>query len=268
MLVAPAAISAEHVRIPNHFDPRERLTLPDLSGYERVRFLTTTDFPPFNFLDRNGRLSGFHVDLARAICETLRIEERCEIQALPWDELRTALEEGKGEAIIAGLAVTDANRRDYRFTRTFLKLPARFVERRGNASAERDAAEALASKRVGVLAGGAHEAMLRSFFPAVQPVTFSKAEFMFEALKEERVAAVFGDGVELSFWLASENAGDCCRFLDGPFFSDHFLGLGLAIAVASEDAVLADAFDYALLALNNSGRFAEIYLRYFPQGLY
>ena len=83
-------------------------------GLERLRFLTTTDFPPFNFLDGNGRLSGFHVDLARAICAELGIVDKCQIQALPWDELDAALQKGEGEAIMAGIAVTARDARQIR----------------------------------------------------------------------------------------------------------------------------------------------------------
>ncbi len=95
--------------MPVLWDAKERLPKPDLSALPRLRFLTTTDFPPFNFLDGAGRLSGFHVDLARAICAELGIADKCQIQALPWGELDDALQKGEGEAIIAGIAATPEN---------------------------------------------------------------------------------------------------------------------------------------------------------------
>src|SRR6185295_11325238 len=49
--------------LPILFDSRERLPKPDLSSLVRLRFLTSVDFPPFNFADQNGKLAGFHVDL-------------------------------------------------------------------------------------------------------------------------------------------------------------------------------------------------------------
>lgn len=265
-----AGASAQQVPVPNHFDPGDRLVLPDLSDRARIRFLTTTDFPPFNFLDQNGRLAGFHIDLVRAICEELQVEPLCQVQALPWDELEQALLDGEGEAIIAGLSITNESRERFRFTRSFIKLPARFIEKdKPDAeSRSRSAAEVLAGKRVGVLQGSAHEAMLEAFFPEIDPLAFGRSTIMYRALKSGRIDAVFGDGVNLSFWLGSERAEGCCRFLDGPFFSDHFLGHGLAIAVTPENAELAAAFDYAMLSLNKKGRIAEIYLRYFPNGLY
>ena len=99
--VADAARAAAP-QVPVLWDAKERLPKPDLSAMPRLRFLTTTDFPPFNFLDGSGKLSGFHIDLARAICAELGIVEKCQIQALPWAELEGALQKGEGEAIIAG----------------------------------------------------------------------------------------------------------------------------------------------------------------------
>src|SRR5690606_27852155 len=43
-----------------------------------VRFLTESDFPPFNFYDEDGVLTGFNVDLARAIC--LELGTACDIK--------------------------------------------------------------------------------------------------------------------------------------------------------------------------------------------
>src|SRR5690606_36944628 len=112
-----APVIAAEAAVPNYWDERERLPKPDLSHFTRIRFLTTVDFPPFNYLDGDGRLGGFHVDLARAICRELDVVERCEIQGLPWDELDEAMAADNGEAIIAGLALTAESRERYAFTR-------------------------------------------------------------------------------------------------------------------------------------------------------
>jgi len=265
---AGAAAAAGDARIvPNYFDPRERIALPDISGYSRVRFLTTTDFPPFNFIDQTGRLAGFHVDLVRGICAELKITDKCQIQALPWDELQQALAIGQGEAIVAGLAITADSRKRYNFTRSYLQFPARFVRNRA-VGIGGTGAEALAARPVGVVDGSAHEAMLAAFFPQIEAVRFETEAKMLEALKAKKVDAAFGDGMHLSFWLSSESAAGCCSFFDGAYLSKHFLGEGLAIATLKKDGVLADAFDHALLAMSRDGRFAEIYQRYFSNGMY
>jgi polar amino acid transport system substrate-binding protein len=258
---------AQPVTAPGYWDPSERVGLPDLSSRTRIRFVTTIDFPPFNFLDDNNRITGFHIDLMRAICDQLKVTDRCQLQILPWGELKQSLAEGDADVIAAGMAITAENREALAFTRPFLKLPARFV-RTNTTPIGGDDASALSGQRVGVLAKSAHEAMLKAYFPDIVPVAFDRDEPMFEELKNGGIAAVFGDGVRLSFWLGSKEAEACCSFFDGPYLSDAFLGDGLALAVAHDDTDLLTALNHALLALTRNGRMTEIYLRYFPNGLY
>ncbi|WP_136659871.1 transporter substrate-binding domain-containing protein [Nitratireductor sp. XY-223] len=271
LLVFPAAAQqsgeAQTATYPNYWDPRERVEVPDLSARNRIRFLTTHDFPPFNFLDQQEHVSGFHVDLAREICAELNIAQKCQIQVLPWSELSTAIAGGQGDALIAGVAINVLSRDDYIFTRPFLKFPARFV-RADRVEIDGEDASALAGRRVGVMAGSAHAAMLRAYFPDIQPVTYQRDEWMFDGLKTGEVDAVFGDGVQLSFWLISNSANECCSYFDGPYFAPAFLGEGLAIAVRRDSPDLADAFDHAIHAISKDGRMRELYLRYFPNGLY
>ncbi|KQQ79842.1 transporter substrate-binding domain-containing protein [Aureimonas sp. Leaf324] len=263
---APASTSPMEravVPTPNFWDQGQRFAEPDLAGRARIRFLTSVDFAPFNFLDQRGRLAGFHVDLARMICEELDLAARCQIEARPFAELGDALAAGDGEAVIAGLALDADNRARFAFTHPFFRYPARFVALNGRPlDSELDAG--LSGVPIGVVAGSAHEAMLKAFFPRATPVALPTREAALEALRAERVRAVFGDGVGLSFWLSSEAAADCCAFAGGPYLSDHFLGEGLAIAVKPEDEDLRSALDYAVGRIVANGRMSELLLRYFP----
>lgn len=267
ILIATTTAPAQTPQVPTFWDAAEPLQKPELGALPRLRFLTTTDFPPFNFLDPQGRLSGFHVDLARAICTELNLVDRCEIQALPWDELEQALQEGEGEAILAGLAVTGQTRSKYAFSRAYLEFPARFVMPKAKAVQE-PLYEKLKGKRVGVLAGSAHERMLRDEFGAVQAVAYDGADPLHADLKAGKIDAVFGDGLKLSFWLNETDAADCCRFVGGPYLAPEYFGTGMAIAVKEQDAALAAALDYALQQVSVKGAFAELYLRYFPVSFY
>jgi len=261
-LLAGGARAAEP-QVPVLWDAKERLPKPDLSALPRLRFLTTTDFPPFNFLDNAGRLSGFHVDLARAICAELGIADKCQIQALPWAELDGALQRGEGEAIIAGIAPTQESRQKYAFSRSYLQFPARFIMPKGKALTE-PIFDKLRGKRVGVIAGSAHERMLRDYFGTVQIVPFDKPDDVYGELKAGKIDAAFGDGMRFAFWLGGTDAAGCCRFAGGPYLAPEYLGSGMAIATKADDRALAAAFDYALQEISVKGTFAEFYLRYFP----
>lgn len=262
-----AAQERPSVELPILFDTRERIARPDLSGIVRLRFLTTVDFPPFNFIDQTGRLAGFHVDLVREICRELMLSEKCQIQAVAFADLEKALSDGNGEAVVAGIAVTAALRERFSFSRPFMRLPARFAVPR-QAAPEGDPAAAFAGKPVGVVEKTVHEAMLKAFFPQAVPQTFADRAALLAALKEGKVGAVFGDGLQLAFWTRGTDSAGCCRLFGGPYLSQRFLGEGLTVMLRKEDATLAGAVDHALLALSRSGRLQEIYLRYFPVDLY
>ncbi|MCO6388333.1 transporter substrate-binding domain-containing protein [Aliihoeflea sp. 40Bstr573] len=253
---------AQSPQIPSFWDARERIERPQIE-LPRLRFLTTVDFPPFSSLDANNQLIGFHVDLARDICRQLSLDAVCQIQALPWDELVPALENGDGEAIIAGLAPTAELREQLSFTRPYLKFPARFVAAR-SAGLPEPLHRSIRGKRVGVVSGSAHEALLRAHFPDAVVVPFSRADWMLRDLKAGRIDAAFSDGMRIANWLAGDEPDDCCAFVGGPYLAPEYLGQGLTIAVTRDNADLATAFDSALREIDASGRFAELYLRYFP----
>ncbi|MAU96670.1 MAG: amino acid ABC transporter [Fulvimarina sp.] len=255
--------AAESVATPNFVDQHQRIAKPDLSSRQRIRFLTSTDYPPFNFLDERGRLTGFNIDLSKAVCEELGVLARCQIEALPFADLVPALRRGDGEAIIAGLAMNATTRREFAFSQPYFRYPARFLVRRDRAMAT-PIADHMDGKVVGVTAGSSHAAMLRSFFPNAEVQTFPDRLEALSAVRQGKVDAYFGDGVSLSFWLESDAADKCCVFADGPFLSDRFLGEGLSVAVAPSDTALADAVDYAIAQLVAKGRMTELMLRYFP----
>jgi polar amino acid transport system substrate-binding protein len=252
--------------MPTLFDPRERIAKPDIASIERIRFLTTVDFPPFNFIDQSGKLNGFHIDLAREMCRELRIVERCQVEAMAFSKLVETLDKGGGEVVLAGVRITPQLRREHDFSRVFMQLPARFVTTRQRLKTLAGP-EAIADGEVGVIAGTAHEAMLKAFFPALKAKAYPDRAEQLAAIRKGEVAAIFGDGLQLSFWIESEDAANCCAYLGGPYYSSFFFGEGLAMMTRKDMPELTRALDSALVALARNGRLNDIYLRYFPNGL-
>ena len=244
-----------------------RLTKPEDFKIKRLRFLTTTDFPPFNFIDRNKRLSGFHVDLAREICREINILLLCQIQALPWVELESALAKGEGEAIIAGLEKTDERSKKYQFSLPFLQIPARFVALR-TSSLREPLATALFKKKTGVIKGSAHAHYFKTVFSNRQYREFDSIIDAREALLDKTVDALFSDAVSMAFWLTSKSANNCCSFVGGPYISSEYFGSGLTVAMAKDKPELVKAINFALRRISDKGVFRELYLRYFPLSLY
>ena len=77
---AKPAVEAAPQAVPGFWDPRRRPDRPDLSRLTVIRFLTETDYPPFNFTGPDGNPAGFNVDLARLLCEEIKVT--CTVQML------------------------------------------------------------------------------------------------------------------------------------------------------------------------------------------
>jgi polar amino acid transport system substrate-binding protein len=187
---------------------------------------------------------------------------------VPFGDLQDALAASQGDAVIAGIAVTPGLRERFAFSRPFLQLPARFARNLKAAPIKGATVSSLAGRSVGVVRSTAHEAMLAAFFPAIKPVAFDSKDALLAALKEGKVDAVFADGLQLSFWVSSAAAEKCCALFEGPYLSQQFLGEGMTIMLRQQDAELTAAINHALATLSRNGRLQEIYLRYFPHGLY
>jgi polar amino acid transport system substrate-binding protein len=247
--------------LPGFWDPRRRPERPDLTRVTQIRFLTEVDYPPFNYAAPDGAPAGFNVDLARMICDELKIA--CTIQMRRFDTLVPALNENRGDAVIASIAVTAETRKLMDFSDPYYRPPARFAARRDVAKPELRPEE-LEAKKIAVVAGSAHEAYLKTLFTEAELRPYPTAEAAREALHAGAVDYLFGDGISLSFWLNGTDSGGCCAFAGGPFLENMYFGEGVGIAVKRGNDTLRLAFNWALFRLWEKGRFTDLWLRYFP----
>ncbi|MCA1244718.1 transporter substrate-binding domain-containing protein [Stappia stellulata] len=255
--------SASDVPVPNFWDPRGAGDRPTATP-ETIRFLASDDFPPFSFRDGTGRLTGFNIDLARALCEEL--DSACSLRIKSFDALVPALVREEGDAIIAGLATTEANAKTLLFSDPYLRLPARFAVLTGT---EIDVTpEGLADKRISVTGGTVHEAFLKRYFGEAEIKTYTSETEARAALGTEEVDVHFGDGLSLSFWLNGETSADCCAFAGGPWLEPGYFDHSLTIAFRLEDTFRQEAVNHALYRLQQNGTYSELYLRYFPVSFY
>jgi polar amino acid transport system substrate-binding protein len=263
-LSAISAVSQEpEVRVPNFWDPKAVHDRPN-DVPDKIQFLATDAYPPFVFRDSKGRLTGFNVDLARALCQELG--SSCALRIKEFDVLIPALDEDEGDAIIAGISRSLPAARRLNFTEDYLKLPARFVVPVANVASFDE--QRLAGKTIAVETGSRYEAFARRFWPQAELAGYGSAMEAREAVKSGAVDALFGDGLNFSFWLRSEDSNGCCAFAGGPWLEPGYFDEGMAIATRSEDPERAEALTYALRQLHQKGIYRELYLRYFPLSFY
>jgi polar amino acid transport system substrate-binding protein len=246
--------------VPGFWDPRRRPDRPDLSRITVIRFLTETDYPPFNFTGPDGNPAGFNVDFARLLCAEIKVT--CTIQMRRFETLLDSLAQNRGDAAIASMAPTPSIRQRVDFTDPYYRAPARFVARK-EAVLPEIRPEYLEAKKVGVVAGSSHEAYLKALFTDAEIVSLPNDEALRQALRRGEVDFIFGDSISLAFWINGTDSGDCCAFSGGPFTESRYFGEGIGIAVRRGNDVLRQALNWAMFRVWEKGQYTDLWLRYF-----
>ena len=229
--------------------------------------MTDSDYPPFHYYDEEGVLTGFNVDIARAIC--VELSTACDIQVREWAELLPALRRSETDAVIASHAITPQLVREFDVTDRYYFTPARFVGRRGGKVPVNATPETLEGNRIGVVKGSPHEAYLKTFFHNSAIVLFATGELARDALRAgSEIDVVFGDGIGLTFWINGSLSRACCEFKGGPYYEPKFFGDGVGIVVSKKDPQLKALINQALQQLRGNGRYEELLLRYFPNRVF
>ncbi len=268
LLVLPpreAEAQAKNEIVPDTWQGDALRPKPDLHGLSKLTFITDSDYPPFHYYDEVGALTGFNVDLARAICDTLEVQ--CEVKDVAWDDLIPTLDKGEADAAIASMRITAEALEKADFTSRYYATPARFVAKK--TSELRDISpEALSGKKIGVAKGTGHEAYLKKFFPDVAVASFDTADDAEKALKDGAIDLVFGDGIGLTFWINGVASEGCCEFRGGPYLDTTYFGEGVGIAVKKGNRQMVEILNYALEQVHATGRYEELFLRYFPMSFF
>lgn len=262
---APASAQVRNDIVPDAWQGDALRPKPDMHGLEKLRFITDSDYPPFHYLDEVGALTGFNVDLAKAICETLEVQ--CEVKDVDWAEIFTTLDRGEADAAIASIRISAESLEKADFTSRYYATPARFVALKTNALKD-IRPETLEGMKVGVAKGTGHEAYLKLYFPDVAIALFDSPEDATKALKNGAIDFVFGDGIGLTFWINGVTSEGCCEFRGGPYLDSKFFGEGVGIAVKKGNRHLAEILNYGLEQVHASGRYEELFLRYFPMSFF
>src|ERR1700730_6538129 len=254
------AVEAAPQAVPGFWDPRRRPDRPALSRLTVIRFLTETDYPPFNFTGPDGNPAGFNVDLARQLCEEIKVT--CTIQMRRFQTLLDAMTSTRGDAIIASLAVSPQLRARVDFTDPYYRAPARFVSRR-DAVLPEGRPEYLEGKTDGAIAGSSRADNLKALLTDAELHSDPNDDALRLALRRGEVDFIFGDAISLAFWINGTDSGECCAFSGGPLVESRYLGEGIGIAGRNGKDLLRQAPNWALFRVWEKGRYTDLWLRYF-----
>ena len=191
---------------------------------QELRIAVEGEYPPFNQTDKKGKLSGFDVDIAKALCKAL--DASCELVKQRWDRMIPDLVDGKYDLVVSSMSITAERRQKIDFTNPYYQTPAKFVAKK---NADLPATlDALKGRRIGVQKATTHEQyLMRQLGSSAEIVRFQTLPKAQAELTAGKVDVVFGDALALVGGLPEDRQGQGATFSSAPTWSS---------AAASESA--------------------------------
>ncbi|MFC3230800.1 lysine/arginine/ornithine ABC transporter substrate-binding protein [Marinibaculum pumilum] len=226
---------------------------------ETVRIGTEGAYAPFNYTTDDGKLAGFDIDIANALCAEMKVE--CSFVAQDWDGIIPALIAGRYDAIIASMSITPDREEVVLFTDPYYRSPAAFLTLEEGGVTDTSPA-ALADKTIGVQAAATHAKYVEDKHPDSDQKQYRTLDDAVLDLQSGRVDVVMGDKLALHDWANDKAKG--LKFVGEDITAVEYFGPGIGIALRKEDAALKDKFNAALKAIIADGTYEKINAKYFP----
>lgn len=246
-----------------HVDPTTVAT--EASARSSVVLLADQDFAPWSFKDAEGRFLGIAVDLALLACREAGLT--CEIRPVAFPELMRSLERGEAQGIISGPKLDENLATKFSLTRPYFQTLGRFAVRVGSPLSTPDV-RSLAGRRIGFRGNSAHARFLETYYARSVLVPYETQDAILEALRTGQVDVVFGDAVQLSFWLQGSVSRGCCSFLGKAFVDRASFTRSLSFVLRRDAADARIKLDAGLDRLETSGKTAEVFSKYLPASLW
>ena len=232
---------------------------------KKVTLGTEGAYPPFNWIDENGDLQGFDIDIGNALCAAAKLD--CTWAVQDWDGIIPGLLAKKYDAIIASMSITEERKKKVDFTGKYYTTPAKFVRMVG--SGIEISNESLEGKAVGVQRATIHENFLRDNYGDIVTIkayaTQDEANLDFVS---GRVDLLLADSVALLEGFLNTPDGEGAEFV-GPDFTDpQWFGDGAGIAIRKGETELLDALNGGLAAIRADGTYKTINDKYFDFDVY
>lgn len=232
--------------------------------WKNVRIGIEGAYPPFNQTEANGDLTGFDVDIAKALCDEMKV--KCTLVKQDWDGMIPSLLTRKFDAIISTMDITPERLKKVDFSDKYQHVPARFVTKKGNKLEL--TADFMKGKKVGVQRSTSMDTYISDNFPTADLKRYGTYDEAYLDLKAGRVEYVLADYASLLDGLLKKPDG--AQFeLVGPGLTDaKWFGIGAGVALRKQDADLKAMFNKAIQSLRANGKYKAINDKYFDFDAY
>jgi polar amino acid transport system substrate-binding protein/arginine/ornithine transport system substrate-binding protein len=233
------------------------IAAPTMAQTEKLRVGVEGNYPPFSMIAPDGKLQGFDIDIAKAICAEMKAE--CTFVQQEFDGIIPALNAKKFDLIVASMTITEARKKAVDFSDPYYDVPSRFVAKQGAFSDHAPAA--LKGKKIVVLRNSPRAAFLAETYKESEIVLAGKETEVYMELAVGRADVAFGSSVVSAEAFLKKPEGKGYAQL-GPAIRVG-AGSGVGIAVRKDDTALVTRINAALKALKANGTYKKLADTYF-----
>lgn len=230
------------------------------SSITKAKELTIVGAPyePFLFVNSQGQLQGFDVDLINLLCTSSGY--RCKIQITTFKKALERLKNGTADIAIGAIYITEERKKTFLFTRAYLKTGLVAVIRVN----EQISLKNLSGKTVGVKLGATGETIayaLASEHPGLKIKKFLTTEDSFEALIKGNVDFILNDYLNSVYLILQRYPGKL-TILKGVLGPVYFQKTHLAYPIRKDLKEVQERFNQSLRALQKAGILSELKQRW------
>lgn len=220
-----------------------------------LRVGTAVDYPPFAYYQEATKTHiGFDVELMHGLAREMGYD-RVEFVNTDFNDMLPSLQEGKVDAVISCMTVTDERRKEADFTETYLEgVTSAVVAPFGTNSRS---ADALKGKRIAVEAGSVHVNQAKQYSGAV--IECASAEEALKLVMDKKADFAVMDNYAARFYIANFYRDRLNLMTELPGSKES----GIGIAVAKGNKEMLDKLNAALQNYRDTAAYHQIKRSYF-----
>lgn len=212
-------------------------------------------FPPFGFIGKDGKAQGFEIDVMEAIAEAEGI--RFDYEVTSWSSKMPALKAKQVDVLMCSMTITDQRKKEVDFSDPYYESTNYLIVPEGsNITSLKD----LKGKRVAVLLASTSDFVVSDFlgknYEGIKRFKHTTTAFM--ELRNRNVDAAMGDSGIVMYYVKSNPEAKLKVIKDNSLPKEYY---GMALRKGDKD--LAGLINRGLQTIRNSGKYDELYQKWF-----
>jgi arginine/ornithine transport system substrate-binding protein len=223
----------------------------------KLRVGVEGNYPPFSKMSPDGKLSGFDIDIARAVCAQMGVD--CTLVQQEWDGMMPALNAKKFDMIVASMTITEERKKAADFSDPYYDVPSRWVAKAGAFKEATPAA--FKGRKIVVLRNSPRAKYVAEKFKDSEVLLVAKETDVYLELAAGRGDIGFGSAAVSGEAFLKTPEGKGFVQVGAPVRLDG--GSGVGIAFRKGDDALREKVNAALKASKASGQYKKMADPYF-----